>query len=342
MRHRLGRAVTRHYGREVRSVTRIARGFGTANWRVRGAAAEYFLKQYPLGADAAAEAAALELSRTVRAAGLPVPQVIPTVAGELLCRDGHLTLALFDDCPGAAPGVPLSRRGMVQAGRTLGRLHRCLRDRPGRCDTSAVWLALDPGRKRANFERCLEVIERKRTKDDFDRRTAPLLRRRLELLPRAAALLASLPPLASQVVHGDYNIQNLLFRDGELVAVVDFGPPDLFLPAFEIGRAALDPETVAKDPEWMAGAFAFAEACCRANPGIGRADLRFAPQVWAIQLLRSEYGVREHYFGPVERQVLLDRFWFLRCEAAETILHHLDPLSERFAAAWDAARETAG
>ena len=43
---------------------------------------------------------------------------------------------------------------------------------------------------------------------------------------------------------------------------------------------------------------------------------RLPPRVaTAVQLVRSEYGVRQHYFGPVERQADLDRFWFQRCEA---------------------------
>lgn len=79
---------------------------------------------------------------------------------------------------------------------------------------------------------------------------------------------------------------------------------------------------------------AFVEAYCRTNPDVGRADVQLAPQVWAIQLARSEYGLRQHYFGPLERQADLDRFWLQRCEAAELILARLDELSERFGSAW--------
>ena len=84
---------------------------------------------------------------------------------------------------------------------------------------------------------------------------------------------------------------------------------------------------------------AFVEAYCRANPGIARSDVRFAPDVWAIQLVRSEYGVRQHYFGRLERQADLDRFWFQRCEVADTILNNLDRLSESFVSAWEHRNE---
>ena len=337
---RLADAVTRHYRREVQSIVRIAKGMGTTNWLVHTSAANYFLKQYPPDIDIAGEAAALTLSQEARAAGVPAPLVIPSVDGELLWSQGDLALALFEYVPDTHSGVALSCAEMVRAGHTLGRLHASMRGRSGLRDTAAVWLALDARRKQAAFERYFPIIERKEEQDAFDRRTVALLHRRLELLPRAAALLASLPPLARQVVHGDYSIWNILFRDGELVAVVDFRPPELFLPAFEIGRGALVPEAMTTDPGWLDKALAFVEAYCRGNPDIGRADVRFAPHVWAIQLVRSEYGVRQHYFGALERQTDLDRFWFQRCESADIILDNLDDLSERFASVWE--REALG
>ena len=332
---RLADALTRHYRCEVHSIARIAKGMGTTNWLVRTTEADYFLKQYPPSADIAGEAAALRLSQEVRDAGLPVPLVIPSAAGELLWSEGDLALALFEHFRDTTSGTALSRPSTAQAGHTLGRLHACLRGQPARRDAAEAWLALDARRKRAAFERYLRAIEKREEQDAFDLRTASLLRRRLELLPRAASLLASLPPLARQVLHGDYSLWNILFRGGKLIAVVDFRPPDRFLPAFEIGRAALSPETVTADPGWHDKALAFVEAYCGANRDIGRSDVEFAPHVWAIQLVRSEYGVRQHYFGSVERQADLDRFWLQRCEAADMILDDLDPLSESFVSAWE-------
>ena len=336
---RLAEAVARHYRRDVRSVARIQKGMGAINWLVRTSEGDCFLKQYPPNADLAAEAAGLALSQEARAAGVPAPMVIPSGAGDLLWSNGDLALALSEYFPGATSGVPLSCPEMAQAGRTLGRLHAGLRDRSGLRDAAAAWLALDARRKGAAFGRYLAAIESRKEPDEFDRRTAPFLHRRLALLPKAAALLASLPPLARQVVHGDYGIWNILFRGGELVAVVDFRPPELFLPAFEIGRAALAPETMTADPRWPDKALAFVEAYCRANPRIGRSDVQFAPHVWAVQLVRSEYGVRQHYFGPLERQADLDRFWFRRCQAADMLLDRLDAVSASFVSAWEHRRE---
>ena len=44
---------------------------------------------------------------------------------------------------------------------------------------------------------------------------------------------------------------------------------------------------------------------------------------------------RKHYFGPLERQAALDRFWFQRCQTAEMILNDLDNLSASFVSVWE-------
>lgn len=227
---------------------------------------------------------------------------------------------------------------MAQAGRVLGRLHEHLCATPATFgDITDGWLALDAARKRVQFKRYVATIAAREEQSDFDRRTTALLQRRIELLPRVAGILAALPPLTRQVVHGDHSVWNILFRKDTLVAVVDFRPPERFLPAFEIGRAALNPETITAGP-WLDEAVAFVEEYCAANPGIAADDVRFAPHVWASHLVRSEYGLRQHYVAPLEHQADLDRFWYQRCEAAERILDSLGEISEAFAWAWGRRR----
>ena len=246
-----------------------------------------------------------------------------------------MSFALIELVHDTTSGMALSRSEMAQSGQVLGRLHASVRERSGLRDIATPWLSLDVGRKRAEFGRYVRAIERRVTQDDFDLRAVENLHRRLELMPRAAALLELLPSLSRQVLHGDYSNPNILFRDGRLVAVVDFRPPDVFLPAFEIGRAALNPETMTAGHGWLDKTLAFVAEYCRANPGIGRSDVRFAPHVWAVQLVRSDYGLRQHYSGPLEQRAVLDRHWLQRCDAAELILKNLEQLSEGFVSAWE-------
>ena len=97
----------------------------------------------------------------------------------------------------------------------------------------------------------------------------------------------------------------------------------------------LSPESMTAGPKWLDKALAFVREYRRANPDIARSDVRFAPHVWAIQLIRSEYGLLQDYFGPIEQQADLDRFWFQRCETAELVLGDLEGLSTGFASIWD-------
>jgi fructosamine-3-kinase len=336
---RLADALRRDFGQNALAIVRLAKGMGTVNWLVQTPGGEYFLKQYPADADLAAEAAALELSQSARAVGIPAPLVLPARDGRLLWSDGELALALFEYVPDTTSGVALNREQMAQSGRTLGRLHSHLRPVPATYpDITDEWLALDAASKRVRLEEHLRLIERREVQDDFDRRTIALLHRRIELLPHIVSLLASLPPLTRQVLHGDYSVWNVLFRGNDVAAVVDFRPPERFLASFEIGRAALNPETLAAGSsleQWLGHAVAFIEEYCAANPRIPADDVRYAPHVWASQLVRSEYGVRQHYVAPLEYQDDLDRFWFLRCEAAEHILGHLAEVSAAFVSAWE-------
>lgn len=102
-----------------------------------------------------------------------------------------------------------------------------------------------------------------------------------------------------------------------------------------MGRAAVNPETMTAGPWWLDKALAFVKEYCRANPDIGRSDVRFASHVWAIQLIQSEYAVRQHFYGPLKQPADLDRSWLQRCETADMILINLDRPSEHFVSVWE-------
>jgi hypothetical protein len=47
-----------------------------------------------------------------------------------------------------------------------------------------------------------------------------------------------------------------------------------------------------------------------------------------VQLLRSTYGLKQHYGTQVERQVELDRFWLERARGAEILFDNLPEVIE--------------
>ena len=136
-------------------------------------------------------------------------------------------------------------------------------------------------------------------------------------------MLAGLPELTAQVLHGDYSPVNLLFDGERLSAVLDFRPPDPFLVSYDLGRVAFYPNTVTSDPAWMTAAQTMITAYQQANPGVAPADIRACAQVALLQLLGSLYGVKQHYLEPGLFQDDLDEFWLLRHRAVGILLSNL-------------------
>ena len=224
-------------------MTRIHEGCGTRNWSLRTAEGRFFVKEYPAQARVAEERQALELSIYARDCGIPTPRVIATRSDDLVCVSGDAMFVLFEWADGCTAKRSLSPEQMAQAGRVLGEMHRHFRTVESRLPSeTSRWLEFDAADKLSEVERYVEIIRGKPERDDFDRRTLPLLIERKRLVRKVPKILLSLPNLTTQVIHNDYGLPNVMFKDGRVSAVVDFQPPRPFLIAYEIGRIAFGPE----------------------------------------------------------------------------------------------------
>ena len=145
-------------------------------------------------------------------------------------------------------------------------------------------------------------------------------------------LLQELPTLTSQVIHGDYSLVNLMFDSGRLTAVLDFRPPDPFFIAYELGRIAFQPNTVVNNPDWVEAARVLVRAYIDQNPDVAATDVRACGRVALLQLLRSLYGIKQHYMGSGLLQDDLDAFWLLRHETVSRLLANLRLIDEMLSA----------
>ena len=330
----LKNSISLQYGLRVDSLERIKQGLGTTNWILRTHESDYFVKLFDVSVDPNRERDALWLATHARSHGIPSPRIVETRTGDLLSVDPRAVLSIFEYVPAATSGGNLSYEQMVQAGATLGALHRTLR-----CFLATYppitnnWLSFNASAKRLEIDRLLRIIDARDEPDDFDNLARDTLRRKRELLVRIPVMVEPLRALSSQVIHNDYSSPNVLFRGEELVAVVDFQPPDPFLISYEVGRMALNVENI-RVPGWFENSVAFIDAYCRENP-VDENDITKAPQAWLVQLIRSTYGVRNHYVGPHEFQAELDRFWLDRCHACETILKNLTELENTYRNIWE-------
>src|SRR6266545_4488489 len=242
---RVENTLAESYGLRPVSARRVPVGQGTVNFVVECRERTVFVKQFGTETDWPAERAAIELSQLAGGAGVPVADVIADTTGDLLHRSDGFGMSVWDYVEASGVDGPISPDRMAAAGAALGRTHRCFLAHPANREPA-----------RETVRALLGEISSRPVRDDFDDRAERTLRERLADLDRIPGLLAPLPRLTSQVLHGDYSSLNLLFLGEDLAAVVDFRPPGPFLLSYELGRIALDTHNVALSDDWLARATA--------------------------------------------------------------------------------------
>ncbi|MFE1099364.1 phosphotransferase enzyme family protein [Nocardiopsis alba] len=325
----VGTALATSYDLPTSSLTRVGVGQNTVNLRARSGDRQMFVKTYPTGTDLEAEREAIGLSELAGDHGVPVAHIIHNQAGQTIDTSTAVAFSVWGWMPGTVV-TDLGDAECSQAGQALGKIHAAFVHLPqnAAADTALrSWRTIDVPALEATIDRLLDFInDRARTgeQDPFDAAAARTLAERRIMLTHLPALVEELPPtLTVQVLHGDYSPVNLLFTDdGRLTAVLDFSPPRPDLVAYDLGRMAFYPNTVTSSRHWLEAARTFIAAYLAANPGVTRADVRACGRIALIQLLRSLYGVKQHYFKPGIDQAALDDFWLLRHQAAGTLLGH--------------------
>ncbi|RBM21191.1 phosphotransferase enzyme family protein [Streptomyces sp. PT12] len=286
-----------------------------------------FVKHYVDAADLASAPDVIAQTRRAGEHGVPVASVVPSTSGEAITVHDGVALSVWEWMPGHTVETGLNRAQQTAAGRALGRIHAAFAPHPASDRPSAKarkWLTPDLAKRRATIERLLAIIgerDERGERDAFDERAAVTLTERRAQLDRLNGL--HLPSLHTQALHGDYSVKNLHFEGDSLTAVVDFGPPEPFLAAWELGRIAFDVRSVVHDPDWIATGTTLVSAYLEENPRLPAADVTSCARVALIQLLTSLYGVKEHYLAPGLHQDDLDLFWLQRHEAATRLLGSL-------------------
>lgn len=141
--------------------------------------------------------------------GVPIPHLVPAVDGSTWCRFGDCVLEVEHYVAGSAMnGVERLRTGMFQ----LARLHTLLAE----LDSAHP----PPLANHLPQERAVEATAAATT-SIREHDPSPIDERYCQVAEELAALLP-VHDLPTQLVHGDYWDNNVLFRDETLVAVLDF------------------------------------------------------------------------------------------------------------------------
>ncbi|MGV9836526.1 phosphotransferase enzyme family protein [Nocardia niigatensis] len=314
------------YGLKIDGLDRLPIGEGTVNYRARTSAGVLFVKSYLGGTDLQAEIEGIRLSAIAASAGVPTAQPVTAGPGVFIARRGPCAASVWEYVDGQVVESGFSEAQLEAAGAALGTIHRTFAPLPessGPAPQVDSWLAFDSQEMTATTDQLLAIVTARSDPDDFDAQAERTLRERRAQIGRIPELLAGLPRLTAQVLHGDYSAVNLMFHGDQLAAVVDFRPPDPFLVAYELGRIAYDPRTVMLNPDWRKAARILITAYLEHNPGTEQCDIAFSARAALIQLLTSLYGVKNHYLKSGLLQANLDAFWLLRHSAATTLLADL-------------------
>lgn len=320
----------RHYGLSPERLVQLQIGQGTTNYRATCAERDVFVKNYPHGTDLAREADATELSALAGRSGVPVADLVCNRDGEPIDTSSPLAVSVWEWMAGTVVTAEISAAQARGAGATLGRIHSTFATLPASAGSSPKahsWLGMDPTDLAATIDRLSDLAKARAaagTMDPFDAQALRTLAERRESLDEIPRLVKDLPKLTTQVLHGDYSPVNLLFDGDRLSAVIDFRPPDPFFIAYEVGRVAFYPNTVATTTDWLTTARTLIDAYLQANPTVAADDIRACARVALLQLLRSLYGVMQHYLKPGLFQDALDEFWLMRHRAVRILLDHQD------------------
>lgn len=320
------------YGLRPADITRIPEGTATDNYAVvDDTGRRHFAKVYRTREHLDLERASVELSEYCADGGVATARATRTRGNELIEAHGRLPMSLWTYVPHtetAEGGLTGAR--WAAAGTAMGRLHTRLAAHPAAAPTLEPGAAVcDVAASRDRFERLIHAYQRRARLGEFETWALQAVRERQAILGDVEHTLASLPQLTVQVLHGDMAGPNVLFKNDEVAAIVDFHHPAPGYLAWEIARLGCDPKSVLDNSteSWLAGYTDLTLAYRDANPTASADDLVSSLRVGCAAMLCSAFPLSV----PVERPHIVDAameaYGRVRHEAALMLLERL-PVSE--------------
>jgi Ser/Thr protein kinase RdoA (MazF antagonist) len=316
------------YGLQPVDITRLQEYTGTDNYAVADQTGRrHVAKVYRDRNSLTSELASIELSEFAADAGVPTARVAPTVNHELIETHGAVPMSLWAYVPHTetAEGTLTGAR-WAAVGTALGRLHSTLASHPAAAPT------LEPGGRvrdvagaHHRFESLIRAYEDRPSLGEFEAWALQAARKQQALLGDVERILASLPRLTVQVMHGDMAGPNVLLRDDDIAAFVDFSPPTPGYLAWEIVRIGCDPMSFLANgvDRWLQGYTDLALAYRDANPKGLTDDLLCSLRVGCAAVLCHTFPLS----APVERPHIvtaaLEAYARARHEAALMLLDRL-------------------
>lgn len=321
-------ALKESYGVDAVELHRIDAGTNTINYRVVDAdGRRWFAKVYRGRLEP--ERAAIELTAYAGQGAVPVAAVRRTLGGAVIDERVPMSLWEFVDGETAQGGITGERWPAV--GTVLGRLHRRLAEHPAAVPSLRPATGVrDIERSKRQFDELITTFQARDELSPFEEWACEAALERRALLGRAGAILAELPPLTVQVLHGDLASPNLMLTGDAVAAVIDFQPPRPGFVAWEIARIGADPRTVLLGDQWIDGFGVLLDAYRDEHPAARPDDVLSAIAVGCAHTLGSTFPLAE----PPPVSPSLELYARARHAASLQILERLPDLHERLRSGW--------
>ncbi|MEU7576740.1 phosphotransferase [Streptomyces sp. NPDC041068] len=329
----LPKVLSDRYGIDLASAELVPIGTAAINRRATLTdSRRIFVQQYRTTDDLERARAAWVMSEFCRTVRVPTPQVWRNRDGEILtCVDG-MGWVVTDEVPGRVAAEPLTVPRAQHIGLLLGRIHRTLASYPAPARIrQARWRTAPLDRVLADTD---TVLERAVAQGEprLHQLRGDLKQRRVDVQTHAPRLRAGLPELlVAQAGHADFSHTNLLAQGDLITAVLDF-QAEICLPAWELGRAAFAPHTVANSPAWPQSALRMIESYRVENPHLPLSDVRASARIALLYMLFSLDGATAAECGlSGGAEADLRRHWAERQVAIRRLLDELDDLEAALA-----------
>jgi homoserine kinase type II len=320
-----GAAIERLYGIEATPVAYLSGGDEADTWRVRDSSdSSWCVKSFRRLRPGDAHAR-LELMNGLSGERFPFPHVRRTRGGGLVgsWNDRAVTVSGWID---GAPVDVLTTQTGAAAGWLLARLHAALRRdaQPGLASRKS-WEVDQPEQAIDMCRTARARIQALRTASELDWLIHDALGERIDALSRIDEIRCAMPHLTRQRLHCDYTRPNLLFARGSLVGVLDL-LGHIGYPAWELGRLAFEPLTVARRADWPQVALAIL-AAYRSETTVTGSELRAAVRTTLLYNLFSFWGISGRY--PATGAVTAtgnEDYWLSRQKVARLLLVNLSDI----------------
>ncbi|MEU6716810.1 phosphotransferase [Nonomuraea sp. NPDC046802] len=231
---------------DMKDLTYLPDGMMNRNWRLRTDRGTYALKQI-LDVPLDMARRNLRVQALLATAGIPacVPEV--SVDGDVVIEAAGRGYCLLPWAQGThLRGPTLSLEQVRRFGRLTARIHHRLNSFPPESGLAPVTVAppaavADSAAAVTEADRYLRLISSLEVRQPFDVTVAALLEQRKNLLAEYAGRrpASDSPAGPAGWTHGDLQYRNLLWRDGDIVAVLDWDRIQVRTLAEEITRTAM-------------------------------------------------------------------------------------------------------